>query len=77
MNKWAIVYLIFVMGFSQAFYLVFDFGRDTNTNIDDSYILFTSPLQSIYNTAMMSLRDILGPYNNLLLAKNSGIGKVL
>ncbi len=64
------------MGFSQAFYLVFDFGRDTNPNLDDSYILFNSPLQSIYNTAMMSIRDILGPYNNMLIAKNSGIGKV-
>ncbi len=65
------------MGFSQAFYLVFDFGRDTNPNLEDSFILFNSPLQSIYNTAMMSIRDILAPYNNLLLAKNSGVGRVI
>ncbi len=70
-----LAYLIWKKGF----YAIYDFGKDTDPNLnDDSFILFNHPIQSFYNMAIMSIRDVLAPYDNLnTLAKNSGVGKVI
>ena len=68
--KFFIILSVFLMGFSQAFYVAFDFG---STSLNHN---FTSPLISLFNCLFMSVRVLYTVYPDFKLAKYATIGKV-
>jgi len=65
------IYVLFLMGFSQAFYIIYDYGR--YPNVDG---IFISPMQSVLNLLSMAGGDLERPYVNLKLLNYSIIGRV-
>lgn len=41
------------------------------------YELFTGPIQSLYNMALISVRDILHPYHVIKDVTYAGVGRVI
>jgi hypothetical protein len=54
---------------------------DTNSSHDhvsssSDYELFTGPIQSLYNMALISVKDVLHPYQVIKNVAYSGVGRV-
>ncbi len=66
------IFILFLMGFSQAFYIIYDYGRYPNT--DGIYV---NPMQSVLNLLSMAAGDLERPYVNLKQLNYSILGRVI
>ncbi|CAF0929774.1 unnamed protein product [Brachionus calyciflorus] len=69
--RFIIIYMVFMMGFSQAFYILYGFGRPPVT------MMFTSPLKALFDLLNMSIHDLSDAYDNLLLTEYAVVGRIL
>lgn len=68
--RFFMIFSIFIMGFSQAFFMVYNYGHEPTEEV------FTTPLQSMVDCLVMSVHDLLAVYNYLILQMYAVVGRV-
>ena len=67
--RFSVIYIVFVLAFSQSFYIAFDYGRNLKN--------FNSPLRSFYDVFLMNLHDIGDFYVYITQSKQAIVGRIL
>jgi transient receptor potential cation channel subfamily V member 5 len=71
--RYLLIYFVFMMGFSQALYIVYEYGKHT----EDTDNKFGTPFESILDVFMISIGEIGDYYNLLNYSQYQVIGKIL